>query len=86
MRRSPDALAIEAGNTRLTYRELDERASRLAERLLALGVASDQVVAVALDRLAELVTAFLAVLKAGGAYVPIDPDRTSRAPGGNSER
>ncbi|HEY0514845.1 MAG TPA: amino acid adenylation domain-containing protein, partial [Thermoanaerobaculia bacterium] len=71
--RRPDVTALEAGSERLTYRELDERANRLARRLRALGVGRDVIVGVCLERSADLVAAILAVFKAGGAYLPLDP-------------
>jgi len=72
-RRNPDAVAVVAGNERLTYAQLNRRANRLAHRLQSLGVGPDTPVAVVLERSVEMVAAFLAVLKAGGAYVPLDP-------------
>ncbi|HUQ56446.1 amino acid adenylation domain-containing protein [Lentzea sp.] len=74
VRRTPDAIALVAGSHRLTYRELDERANRLAHHLRSCGVRRESLVAVHLERSAELVVALLAVLKAGGAYLPLDPD------------
>ncbi|HEV8583000.1 MAG TPA: amino acid adenylation domain-containing protein [Thermoanaerobaculia bacterium] len=71
--RTPDAVALVAGEDSLSYRELDERAGRLARRLRAWGVTPDVRVAVMLERSADLVVALLAVLKAGGAFVPLDP-------------
>ena len=71
--RTPEAVAVEQGERRLTYRELDALASRLAGRLRALGVRPDVPVALLLERSPEVVVAMLAVLRAGGAYVPLDP-------------
>ncbi|MCZ7421944.1 amino acid adenylation domain-containing protein [Verrucosispora sp. WMMA2121] len=71
---TPDSTALVTATERLTYRQLDDRADRLAHRLLAAGAGAEQVVAVALPRTADLVTAVLAVLKAGAVLLPIDPD------------
>ena len=71
--RSPDAVAVVCGELCLSYRELDERASRLARVLAARGAGPDRVVAVVMERSAGLVVALLAVLKAGAAYLPADP-------------
>jgi amino acid adenylation domain-containing protein len=71
--RTPDAVAVELGAARLSYRELQRRAGRLADHLRALGVGPDVLVGVCMDRSLDAVTAILAVLQAGGAYVPLDP-------------
>ncbi|HEY3467640.1 MAG TPA: amino acid adenylation domain-containing protein, partial [Amycolatopsis sp.] len=70
--RTPDATALVFGAERLTYAELDARATALARALLARGAGPEQVVAVALPRSADLVVALLAVLKTGAAYLPLD--------------
>ncbi|MEV0536298.1 non-ribosomal peptide synthase/polyketide synthase [Kitasatospora sp. NPDC050463] len=72
VRATPDAVAVVAGGTELTYRELDQRSNRLARALLRQGVRPETPVAVLLERSAELITAILAIIKAGGAYVPLD--------------
>ncbi|AOR37029.1 non-ribosomal peptide synthetase [Streptomyces fodineus] len=71
--RAPDAAAVVAGDAVLSYRELDERASRLAEALRGRDVGPEKVVAVAMPRSVNLAVALLAVAKAGGAYLAVDP-------------
>jgi amino acid adenylation domain-containing protein len=72
--RTPDGLAVVHGKCPLTYKELDQRADRLAGMLQTLGVGADAVVAIYLHRSPATVVAALGVLKAGGAYLPLDPN------------
>ncbi|MFJ5197135.1 amino acid adenylation domain-containing protein [Streptomyces sp. NPDC088394] len=75
--RTPDAIALVDGDRELTYAELDEDTNRLAHHLVGLGVRPESVVAVLMERSAELLTGLLAVVKAGGVYAPLntaDPD------------
>jgi amino acid adenylation domain-containing protein len=71
--RSPNRIAVVFEENRLTYRELDKRASQLARHLRLQGVIPGALVGLFLERSAELIVAMLAILKAGGAYVPLDP-------------
>src|SRR5688572_17879491 len=71
-RRSPDVPALVFEGKRLTYRELDRRAERLAQHLARLGVGPEALVGLFVERSLEMVVGLLAILKAGGAYVPID--------------
>ncbi|MFJ6513260.1 amino acid adenylation domain-containing protein [Streptomyces sp. NPDC091406] len=72
--RRPDAVAVDAPDGSLTYRELDERAGELAGALRGAGIRAGQLVAVILPRSVDLVVAQLAVQQAGAAHLPIDPD------------
>ncbi|MEU9085903.1 AMP-binding protein [Streptomyces sp. NPDC048357] len=73
-RDTPGAHALIAGPESLTYGQLDERAGRLAHRLLASGLPPGGLVAIGTARQAELVVALLAALKAGGTYVVVDAE------------
>ncbi|AYG80698.1 Linear gramicidin synthase subunit D [Streptomyces hundungensis] len=75
--RTPDAVAVVSGGTELTYREVNERANRLARELIARGAGPERLVALALPRTETMVVALLAVLKSGAAYLPIDPALTT---------
>ena len=72
-RGTPDALALEGGDRRLTYGQLNQRANRLARHLGKLGVGPGVLVGLCLDRSIEAMVGMLAILKAGGAYLPLDP-------------
>jgi non-ribosomal peptide synthetase component F len=72
--RTPDNTALVYGAERLSYRELNGRANRLARRLQKMGVGPDGVVGVSVERSPEMLVSVLAVLKAGGAYLPLDPE------------
>jgi amino acid adenylation domain-containing protein len=71
--RTPDATALIWGHERLTYRQLDERAGRLARRLRGLSVGPEVLVGIYTRRTPDMVAALIAVMRAGGAYVPLDP-------------
>ncbi|NYT96284.1 non-ribosomal peptide synthetase, partial [Salinispora sp. H7-4] len=72
-RTAPNAPAVTYAGQSLTYRELNERANRIAHHLVAAGARPGALVAVSLERGADLVAALLGVLKAGAGYLPLDP-------------
>ncbi|HNX28407.1 MAG TPA: amino acid adenylation domain-containing protein [Syntrophomonadaceae bacterium] len=75
--KTPDAIAIEFNEQKLTYKELNEKANRLARCLQAQGVKPGSIVSLLLERSCDLPISIWAVLKAGGAYLPLDPDYPS---------
>ncbi|MCY7858964.1 non-ribosomal peptide synthetase [Bacillus sonorensis] len=74
VKQSPDHVALVFRDRQMTYRELNDRANRLARTLRAEGMKADQLVGLMVDRSLEMVIGMLGILKAGGAYVPIDPE------------
>ncbi|WP_147451540.1 non-ribosomal peptide synthetase, partial [Corallococcus llansteffanensis] len=70
---TPDAPALRFQDFQLSYRELEERANRLANYLRSLGVGPEVRVALLFERSPHSIISLLATLKAGGAYVPLDP-------------
>ncbi|MYQ98287.1 AMP-binding protein, partial [Streptomyces sp. SID6139] len=71
--RWPDAPALAAPNSLLTFAEAETRANRLAHRLIARGAGPGDIVALLLPRSVDMVLAQLAVAKAGAAFLPVDP-------------
>ena len=71
--RTPEAIAIECGDQRLTFAELDRSANRIAHRLQALGACAGTLVALCVERSPAMVTSMLGILKSGAAYLPLDP-------------
>ena len=71
--RVPDAVAVACGDGWSVTGSWMRRAGRLAGLLAGRGAGPESVVAVAMERSAELVAALLAVVKAGAAYLPVDP-------------
>lgn len=72
--RTPDAVAVVSEHAKLSYRELNEAASRLGRLLAAMGVGPGSLVAIGLPRSEWAIIASLAVIRTGAAYVPLDLD------------
>jgi non-ribosomal peptide synthetase component F len=69
---TPNALAIQFQNQKITYQQLNEKANQLARLLQSKGVTAETLIPICLDRSHEMIVAILGVLKSGAAYVPID--------------
>ncbi|MTJ51844.1 amino acid adenylation domain-containing protein [Anabaena sp. UHCC 0253] len=72
--KTPNAVAVVFENQQLTYQELNQKANQLANYLKTLGVKTETLVGICVERSLEMVIGLLGILKAGGAYVPIDPN------------
>jgi len=76
-RERPHATAVTFGSHCLTYRELNDRADRMAQALREHGVCREALVGVSVERSLDLIVALLGILKAGGAYLPFDANYPS---------
>ncbi len=70
---TPQAVAVTFQNDSLTYQALNQQANQLAHYLKSLGVQTEMLVGVCIERSIETVVTLLGILKAGAAYVPLDP-------------
>ncbi len=71
----PDAPAVDSGQEMLTYSELAEAASALAEQLAELGIGPGDKVGVRIrSGSTDLYVAIIGIILAGAAYVPVDAD------------
>lgn len=71
--KTPTQTAIRFGELSLTYQELDNRATLIAQHLLVAGARADQPVGLYCHRNLDLIPCVLGILKAGGAFLPLDP-------------
>ena len=69
----PEKLAVVTPTEKLTYRELNALANRLAHGLIALGVGPGRIAALMLERSARVYVTRQGILKSGGAFLSIDP-------------
>lgn len=69
-----EAIAIEQGETKYNYSEVEHTANRLAHFLRTKGIKPEEKVVILLPRCAQVPIVMLAVLKSGGAYIPLDPE------------
>ncbi|HEX3030127.1 MAG TPA: amino acid adenylation domain-containing protein, partial [Clostridia bacterium] len=77
VKRTPGNIALVQNEKTLTYRELNEKANKIARELIGRGVKSGEHVGIIAKRGFEMIAGMLAVLKAGGAYIPVDPEYPS---------
>ena len=75
-RMRPRSIALECGDEKITYQQLNERSNQFAHYLRRRGVdfENESLVAVVLGKSIDFVVSVLGILKAGASYVPLDPD------------
>jgi amino acid adenylation domain-containing protein len=71
--RAPDAVAVSAGDVRLSYRELADRSAAIAARLAQEQIGAEMVVALFAERSPDLLAAMIAVQRVGAAFLCLDP-------------
>lgn len=70
--RTPDHVALIGSDRKLTYKELNRRANRIAHSLIQKGVQKEDIIAVRMKRTTDILAVFLGIMKAGAAYLPLD--------------
>ncbi|MGB7604620.1 MAG: amino acid adenylation domain-containing protein, partial [Lutisporaceae bacterium] len=71
---NPDSIAVVYEDNKLTYSSLNEKSNQIARVLRSKGVKADSIVAIMVERSAEMIIGIMGIIKAGGAYLPIDPE------------
>ncbi|MBO4815916.1 MAG: amino acid adenylation domain-containing protein [Clostridia bacterium] len=72
--KNPDNIAVIFGDKSLTYKELNEKANRLANYLLNNGANPKENIGIITSRSIESIIGIFAILNIGATYVPIDPN------------
>ena len=70
----PHKVAVSCGATSITYKELLDRSTAIANSIVQKTNGENQIIGLCLDRSVDMVIGLLAILKAGAAYLPLDPD------------
>lgn len=71
--KTPDAVAAVCAEQSVSYRELNERANRLANYLVLNGAGPESVLGIYMNRSVSMLVGLLGIHKAGAAYMPMDP-------------
>ena len=71
--KNPAGIAVEIGQQKLSYYELNRRADCIARMLRNKGINKEAIVAISTHRSLELIIGIMGILKSGAAYLPMDP-------------
>lgn len=69
----PNKEAVVCGHSKITFKELNSKANKLAQKLVKQNV-KGSFIGVSLSRTEQMLITILAILKAGANYLPLDPD------------
>src|SRR6185437_7750275 len=76
--RYPEQVALEFGDVRLTYRELNALVNILANALLDLGIHQGQKVGLFMSNRPEFVVSWFAITRVGAVASPLNPSYKER--------
>lgn len=71
--KKPEAIALIFKDVKITYKELNDRATKIAAQLLDGGIKTNDIVGLCVERSHNVIIGLLGILKAGAAYLPLDP-------------
>ncbi len=70
----PEEIALIVDNDKISYKDLNEKANKVATHLKKLGLPPNSIVGLCASKSTDLIVGILGILKSGGAYLPIDPE------------
>ena len=74
VKKFPHNTAIDFDNTKISYKELDNKINNIATILKKFGVTQNTPVVLFFDKSIEMIASMFAILKSVGCYLPILPD------------
>jgi len=76
-KKHPETTALVYKDQKITYRELDEKATQIAAQLIQIGIQKNDIVGLCIERSHHMIIGLLGILKAGASYLPLDPEYPS---------
>jgi len=76
--RLPDKTALICGKKRLTYKQINDSANRLAAALVNMGIKRQDRIVIFLDNSPEAVISLFGILKAGAVFIILNPQMKAK--------